>query len=447
MDTVTGTLSSVVETNDPLVRRGAQLFFAEMFAGNGRTCGTCHRIDDNLTISPSFIAGLPQSDPLFVFETNPALAQLENGPMLRQRALFVENVDGFDDTTPPLRSANHTFALGTTNDFVSGLFGNYPANPPRHRLGWGGDGAPGGGSLHEFAFGAIIQHLTKTMNRVPGTDFRIPTQQELDALEAFQLFTGRQKIPNTAVIAFRDTTAQRGQGLTLSMTTGGKCAACHFELQNGPVNNENFNIGTQLRVSDLPADDGFRTPRIDETFPAFVPNTGVPGKGLMNVPPVIEAADTGPFFHNNSAQTIEDVVEHYRSALFNTSPAAVNVLQGTIVLTNTEAADIANFLREVNAAENIRQVRKRARFVHDNRSSGNTTLLTVAIRDTQDAIDDLAAKNLNLAARNNLATVKQALIQAKAQPDADRPAYIDTALVYLELAKNAILTADPDGDF
>ena len=38
-----------------------------------------------------------------------------------------------------------------------------------------------------------MQHFTKTLNRKPGTDFRIPTEEELDALEAFQLFNGKQK--------------------------------------------------------------------------------------------------------------------------------------------------------------------------------------------------------------------------------------------------------------
>jgi len=39
-------LSSSVETNDPLVKRGGFLFFNEQFAGNGRTCGTCHRAEN-----------------------------------------------------------------------------------------------------------------------------------------------------------------------------------------------------------------------------------------------------------------------------------------------------------------------------------------------------------------------------------------------------------------
>ena len=43
-----------------------------------RTCATCHRQENNFTINPKFIATLPPSDPLFIAETNPNLADLEN---------------------------------------------------------------------------------------------------------------------------------------------------------------------------------------------------------------------------------------------------------------------------------------------------------------------------------------------------------------------------------
>ncbi|HWZ90101.1 MAG TPA: hypothetical protein VNW92_14660 [Polyangiaceae bacterium] len=447
MDPVTGTRANFVETTDPLVQRGAQLFFAETFGGNGRTCGTCHRLNDNLTIDANFIATLPASDPLFVSETNPALAQLEDAHVLRSRALILENTDGFSDPTHRFtdRSPNHTFALGTTLDFLNQAFFGYPSSPPRHRLGWGGDGAPGSGSLHEFAFGAIMQHLTKRLNRVPGTDFRIPTQAELDALEAFQLSTGRQHSPDVTRLGFRDATAQRGQALATSQTAGGKCSSCHFELQaNAPNLNENFNIGTDERVSDLPADDGFRQP-LQTPIAQFVPNTGVPGVKLFNVAPLIEAADTAPFFHNNSAATIEDAVAHYTSSFFANSPGSA--LVGGISLTNAQVQDIANFLRELNALENVRQVRKRMQFVHDNRSSGNTTILITAQRDAEDAIADLSTKSLNLAAQNDLANVRQTLVIAEAQPDANRPAFLDNGLVYLDLAENELLTANPNNEF
>jgi hypothetical protein len=122
LDPVTGTIANNQETTDQLVGRGAQLFFNETFGGNGRTCGTCHRAENNLTIDSAFIATLPQSDALFVAENNPTLSQLEDHALLRNRALIRENVDGFDDPTHNFveRSVNHTFALGITNDIYLG---------------------------------------------------------------------------------------------------------------------------------------------------------------------------------------------------------------------------------------------------------------------------------------------------------------------------------------
>src|SRR6185295_6175538 len=110
LDAVTGTQLNTVESNDPLVRRGGQLFFNETFAGNGRTCGTCHRLEDNLTIDPAFVATLPGNDPLFVFPEG-----LEDRTLLPQ-ALIRENVDGFDDLGHKFveRSVPHTLAMSTS---------------------------------------------------------------------------------------------------------------------------------------------------------------------------------------------------------------------------------------------------------------------------------------------------------------------------------------------
>src|ERR1044072_5553889 len=58
-----------------LITEGRNAFFNDTFNGNGRTCGSCHREQNNLTIYPEFIATLPPSDPLFVAEFNTALSQ------------------------------------------------------------------------------------------------------------------------------------------------------------------------------------------------------------------------------------------------------------------------------------------------------------------------------------------------------------------------------------
>src|SRR5436190_148304 len=38
---------------------GADIFFRETFDGNGRTCGTCHPPQNNLTIDDNFVNALP----------------------------------------------------------------------------------------------------------------------------------------------------------------------------------------------------------------------------------------------------------------------------------------------------------------------------------------------------------------------------------------------------
>src|SRR5260370_959657 len=81
-----------------LVARGEKIFFEETFDGNGRTCATCHRAEENFSISPAFIATLPPDDPLFVAEFEPALAEnFEKPELMRRFGLILENLDGFDD--------------------------------------------------------------------------------------------------------------------------------------------------------------------------------------------------------------------------------------------------------------------------------------------------------------------------------------------------------------
>jgi cytochrome c peroxidase len=442
MDPVTLPLANDVESIDPIVQAGSRLFFNETFRGNGRTCGTCHRRETNLTITPAFIATLPESDPLFVAETNPALAQLENPALLRSRALIRENVDGFNKPGVQ-RFPNHMFTLGTSLNMTAQAVRGYPASPPMHFLGRGADGAPGRGSLHEFAMGAIVQHFPRTLDRVPGTDFRLPTQAEADALEAFMLFNGRSHEVDTRALGFADATAQRGQALATSAQAG-KCSNCHAQLLGIKDFFENFNQGANARVADLPFDDGFRTP-LTNAIPQAIPRGEVPGNQLFNVVPLIEVADLGGFFHNNAVHTIEDAVAHYTTAAFANSPSSA--LVGGINLTPAQVDDIANFLRELNALENIRQVRKRMTFVNDSRSDGNTAIVNFAIADTQDAINDLSQKSLNLAAQNDLANVKETLVITAAQPDANRPAYLANGFVYLDLAEAAILTSNPNNEF
>ena len=337
-----------VDPAQQLIDRGSDLFFNETFAGNGRTCGTCHPRENNLALDPAFIATLPADNPLFVAEFIPELkTNFENPRLMREFALILENLDGFDDLSSRfvMRGVPHVLALR-----------NSVASAQGPRTGWSGDGAPGDRSLRSFATGAVIQHFTKTLNRVPGVDFRLPTPDELDAIEAFMLSLGRQE-ELALPLPLKGAVTRRGQEIFLDDSLG-KCNVCHANaganaaFGGGSAGNSNFNTGVEnlpdqparLTSERVPVDDGLDTP----------------GDGTFNTPPIVEAADSGPFFHNNAIETIEGAVAFYNGKAFNDSPAgrflAGSDPQGVgIRLDATQVIAVAAFLRVLNALENIRE--------------------------------------------------------------------------------------------
>ncbi len=338
------------DPKEELILRGERVFFFETFEGNGRTCGSCHRAERNFTIDADFIATLPHDDPLFVAERNPNLKKnFENPRLMRELGLIMENQDGFEDLSRKfnMRGVPHTLAQRTSTE-----------SPQGPRTGWSGDGAPGDGSLRSFATGAVIQHFTRTLDRVPGVDFRLPDDRELDALEAFMLSLGRQE-DLVLPLPLKGTVAKRGQELFMDDAVG-KCNICHFNaganarLGGRLVGNANFNTGVE-DLPDQPADLTGELVPPDDGF-------GIPGDGTFNTPPLVEAADTGPFFHNNSVSTIEGAVGFYDGEAFNNSPAgkflAGNDPEGNgIEIDATQITEIAAFLRVINALENIRETR------------------------------------------------------------------------------------------
>ena len=377
--------------DDALIARGRDLFFEETFDGNGRTCGSCHPAANNFTIDPAFIATLPDGDPLFVAEFNPDLEEnFENPTLMRELGLIVENQDGFGDLENDfnMRGVPHTLGLPISIESRDGP-----------RTGWSGDGAPGDGSLRSFATGAVVQHFTKTLGRVPGVDFRLPTDEELDAMEAFQLSLGRQE-ELSLPLPLKGTIAARGQEIFGDVTLG-KCSACHSNAgANGDPNifgadagNLNFNTG----VEDLPDQPADLTDELVPPDDGF----GTPGNGEFNTPSLVEAADTGPFFHNNSVETIEGAVAFYNGDAFNNSPAGQLLVGATgsgINLDATQVVEVAAFLRAINALENIRQGIELLDSFASRKFLGNEKfdqLLARAGQETDDGIEVLTAGGLH----------------------------------------------------
>ena len=447
---------------DKLISKGAKLFFEETFHGNGRTCGTCHPANNNFTIDPPFIATLPPNDPLFVAEFNEALEDLEKPALMRSAGLILENVDGLDNPTVKfvMRGVPHTLGLqvSLTADLTQ-------VPTPAEMTGWSGDGAPGTGSLRDFAIGAVTQHFTKRLVRVPGTDFKLPKEHELDAMEAFQLSLGRATDFNLTDIEFQLSTPNLNTGRDLFINgdtnpdaaTNGTCNFCHRNggaLAVAPAGvNRNFNtniedrdhpqrnVGPNGLDPDFPFDGGFgRTDNGDGTF----------GNRMFNTASVVEAADTAPFFHNNVegivvgndiTQALEDAVRFYNGPEFN-NPRPT----GKFAFNDTEIDQIVAFLQGLNTIQNIDVARRELAEIlalqGDPRKEQDTRLQT-AFDETQDGIDVLGASGLYPTAKTRLEEAQALISHAQVtEPSARRPV-IDQAIDKLDAAKALIATIAP----
>lgn len=414
---------------------GADVFFRETFNGNGRTCTSCHPANNNFTLDTPFIASLPAGDPLFVFEQDPALASLE-APELRQHGLIVENVDGTEDLTNKftLRSVPHTLSLATSlaPDPADGT-----ATPPVQRTGWSGDGAPGSGSLREFLTGAIQQHFPTDLSRTAGTSFRLPSEAELDAALDFQLGLGRLNELNLETVAITDAMAEEGR-LAFLDPMRGRCNLCH---RNGGANDQgsalNRNSDTGSRKIALTAsigrfDGGFggrglASPNIDVLGSGSL--TGF-GDGTFNPPPLIEAADTAPFFHTNAIATLEDAVAFYNTDAFRLSPSGQElegVFGAPVAITQPDIVKIARFLSVLNIAFNLDLAKQRLdatlelvnRF-HATGAPVQSGLLDLALVEMDDALEVFEAASAN--APPLLLAAQVALRLAKRETKAARQA-------------------------
>jgi hypothetical protein len=417
------------------VGEGADLFFRETFGGNGRTCGTCHRAENNLGLDVDFISTLPASDKLFVAELpsgEGGVPGLERPRLLRGHAQVLMNSDGFENPTVKfvMRAVQHALSLATSI--------TPPDNRgPVQRTGWSGDAAPGNGALRLLPNAAVQQHFTRSLNRVAGTDFVLPTDAQLDSMEAFTLASGRLNELNLANVRLNNAAAQAGR---LSF---GFCSGCHSNAGATIRRGININVNTGVeRAPDPsqttephPRDGGFGTGVNftfdcdgDGRFDCF-------GDGSFNVPPLIEAADTEPFFHNHSAATIEDAVAFYTTeAAFQGNP---------LPLSETDVLNIGAFLRVLNAAFNsaLSIQRNTAALTlekgrdKDKRQTVNM-LLALSNSEAADAIEVLSHRKLHPQAvrllHDAISTNSRAMA---ARPTKTRQALIRSALRSLRAAK------------
>ncbi len=214
------------------------------------------------------------------------------------RALILENIDGLNQpevfrASPPLFNVAETAPYGFSSEIPT---------------------------LAEFSQGAVVQHGTRSLNRVPWVDFRPPTQAELAALEAFQ---NNIRIPadgnyDLDRFAISD---QQIQGRDLFFSDTIQCSRCH----SGPVLattdgtipgiaegvNAKFNTGTDEVTFNDP--DG-----VPNEPPSSAPG---PSTRTYSTPGLFGTALTTPFFHNHGRATLLFAVQFYRVPEFVDSPA------------------------------------------------------------------------------------------------------------------------------
>jgi hypothetical protein len=294
---------------------------------------------------------------------------------MRERGLILENLNGFYND-PVFRGVPHNIGMRVSIDADPEHLG-----PDRDAVGWSGDGAPRDGTIRDFLVGAITQHFTRTLLRRPGTDFRLPTAREERAVEAFMLSLGRRDEFDLEEMSFADADAEAGRRLFLGQDGANReCSSCHHNAGANQADsglNENFDTGAHGFGPSLPDDDGF----------------GNPGDGSFNTVSLVEAADTPPFFHNNSAATLEDAIEFYTSNTFENSDAGS--FGGAFNFTDDQIEQVAAFLRAINAIDNARNalaVANDARRMRDNEDA--VEILRAVASDIEDGIEVLEESDL-----------------------------------------------------
>jgi cytochrome c peroxidase len=355
------------------VARGFHAFLDRQLPGlgaNGRACADCHMPSDNFQLSPASVEARFQQlerrresnptadDPLFRpidaddFRTNGAAANdfrnlRENG-LIRVLIPLPSNIRLIDPSTN--QPVNETHAevwrmVPSVNDVK--LTGADGTNP------WPRGPNPDGGyqldarmaTLQDQAFGALINHAEVQS---------LPSQQMLDDLAAFQrvLFTNaRVRALADAVDAGTFPLPDPDPPLT-ELEQQGKavftraCAHCHGGPGQSttvpPVVLRYHDISTQCpRPVDTMAPARFafapcpqRLARNAQTYEITLADgtrirrtSSDPGRALLtgfvggpaarddwskfDVPGLRGISNTAPYFHNNSAMTLEEVVDHY----------------------------------------------------------------------------------------------------------------------------------------
>jgi cytochrome c peroxidase len=349
---------------------GKHLFETETFGGNGRTCSTCHSAETG-TVSPEDAQRRFKknpADPLFLHDGSDDFQGHGVTRMLKDATILVEiplpdNVSLADD--PQARSVVLRRGIPTTL--------NTPALDPVLMV----DGRQP--TLGDQAIGAIHDHAQ---------GLRVPSSKELERIASFERSDAFFSSPALRAFARTGVAPALPPGVTASERRGrrffedavdfvdlkhGACAACH----SGPMLNETndfaeivFGIpkGTRFQTVGVSELNAAQNPVHDYVFTkADGTKTHVispdPGRALITgvapdddahfdnanafkTPTLWGVHRTAPYFHDNSAKTLEDVAAHYNLFFsFTSDPDGPGPLPPALSLTPQDQADIVAYLK------------------------------------------------------------------------------------------------------
>lgn len=355
-------LSDVKKLSD-----GKRLFERETFDGNGRTCLTCHSRETG-TVSPEdaqarFAAN--SHDPLFLHDGSDDGRGNGATRMLKDATVLVEvplppNVSLADD--PYARTVTLRRGIPSTLDT--------PALDPVLML----DGRDP--DLETQARGAIRGHFQSAAG---------PDAKDLQRIAEFQVtnrFFSSPELrrfarggPAPALPEGYSESEKRGRRFFVDApfdpaTKAGICAACH----SGPMLNQT----NQFLPLPLPPGSRFQSILVSEFNAAGNPvrkfifknpdgtttevNSPDPGRALITgvaqsplfdsvnafkIPSLWGVNRTAPYFHDNSAKTLADVIRHY-DLFFATVLRIPTTGNGPFFLTAQEQEDMVAYLKLLN---------------------------------------------------------------------------------------------------
>jgi cytochrome c peroxidase len=361
------------------VSLGQRLFDHETFGGNGRTCRTCHSGDDG-TIDPGEVArrlALNPLDPLFVHDglddfVSGTSRIAQHATILIEREL-PEGVVLLDNPS----ATSVVFARGVPSTV------NTPALDPELMYDMRN------ANLQDQASGAIDRHAQPAV---------APTAAELNAIAEFQQTDNRffsskalqsfaQGGPAPRLPEGRTASEKRGREFFVDApwnppSTKGVCALCHAGPMLNTANEfttiptgappgwRAFDIGVSSRnLMNNPVRTFAVTDACNTTLEVRSPDPGIMITGVYNIPSLAQflppketcilhpgffanmfktpqlwgVRHTAPYFHDNSAKTLEEVLEQY--VFMFTSNQGFPLTDSNILLTAQDITDIIAFLK------------------------------------------------------------------------------------------------------